>query len=103
MAKISLYIRTSKKAGKVNVRFRLTDGRSDRRLILKRALIYGATSILLYHNHPSGNPEPSSCDIRETETLFEACKLMDIKLVDHIILGDSGYFSFSEAKASSAK
>lgn len=67
----------------------------DIRIILATALKSLATGFIIAHNHPSGKLEPSSADIRVTEKLYEASKLMDIKLVDHIIVTPyTGYFSF---------
>jgi DNA repair protein RadC len=48
------------------------------------------------HNHPSGNPEPSREDQRLTQELRDACKLVDIVLLDHIVIGGNAYFSFAE-------
>lgn len=65
--------------------------------IFKVALLSNAASILLFHNHPSGNPAPSREDISCTRKVAEAGKLLGIKLQDHIILGDNGnYYSFQE-------
>lgn len=69
----------------------------DNRLIIKAALDICATGIILCHNHPSGNPMPGKSDIEMTKTLHRACKLMDIKLLDHIILTPGGeYYSFDQ-------
>lgn len=66
--------------------------------IFKVALLSNAASILLFHNHPSGNPDPSREDIECTRKVSDAGKLLGIKLQDHIILGDNGcYYSFQEA------
>ena len=67
----------------------------DVRLALKEALLAGATCIALCHNHPSGNPKPSLEDDRLTQKLKEAARIMDIKLIDHIILTDHTYFSYA--------
>ncbi len=69
---------------------------STRELFLE-ALRYGAVSILLIHNHPSGDPTPSEEDIQVTEKVRQAGELMEIRLVDHIIIGDQCYLSFAEA------
>lgn len=55
-----------------------------------------AASIILLHNHPGGNPVPSSHDIEVTKRISEVGKLADIPLADHIIIGDNSYFSFRE-------
>ena len=58
------------------------------REIFKRALLCNAKSIILAHNHPSGSAEPSKEDIALTKRAFEAGKIIDINLLDHIIIGD---------------
>jgi DNA repair protein RadC len=68
----------------------------DPRLIFKRALETEAVSIIVCHNHPSGNLKPSKADEILTSKLSEGAKLLDIKLLDHIIVGDNGYFSFAD-------
>lgn len=66
--------------------------------IFKMALLSNAASILLFHNHPSGEPSPSREDIQCTRRIAEAGKLLGIILQDHIILGDNDcYYSFKEA------
>ncbi len=67
----------------------------DIRLILKAALEYGASSIILCHNHPSGNTQPSDADIKITKKIKEGAKLLDIMVLDHIIIGD-GYSSMAD-------
>ncbi len=67
----------------------------DPRLIFKRALEIEAVSLIVCHNHPSGNLQPSKADEILTTKLSEGAKLLDIKLLDHIIVGDNGYFSFA--------
>ena len=61
------------------------------------ALSAEAVSIILVHNHPSGNPQPSEADEELTRQLYLAGKQLDIPLLDHIIIGDNRYFSFKEA------
>lgn len=56
-------------------------------------------SIIMVHNHPSGNPEPSDDDIRFTTRIQEAGELMGVPLIDHVIVSKSGYFSFRDNKA----
>ena len=56
-----------------------------------------AVSIIVMHNHPSGNPMPSKEDILITKRLIEAGKLIGIELLDHIILGDNRYISLKES------
>jgi len=70
---------------------------ADIRLILAVALKSAATGIILAHNHPSGNKQPSIQDKELTIKIHEACKLMDISLLDHlIIVPEGGYYSFKE-------
>lgn len=66
------------------------------REIFLQALRYQAVHILLLHNHPSGDPEPSKQDIAITKIIQEASELLQIPLVDHIIIGDNSYRSFKE-------
>ena len=66
----------------------------DNRIILAVALKCNATSIVLAHNHPSGNLKPSTADLNVTHKLKTACKLLDLELLDHIIITKSGYYSF---------
>jgi len=67
------------------------------RNIIKRALAHDATGIIMVHNHPSGICEPSHSDIKITGAIKEAAKTVNIRVIDHIIVGKSGYFSFVEA------
>ncbi|WP_341814645.1 JAB domain-containing protein [Wolbachia endosymbiont (group A) of Chalcis sispes] len=66
------------------------------REIIKRALLIGSTSIVISHNHPSGDTQPSNSDISLTRQLAEACQSIGIELIDHIIITFSSYFSFKE-------
>lgn len=68
----------------------------DNKIILKRALQNLADSIIIVHNHPSGNLTASQSDIKITESLKEACKILEIALIDHLIIGNNDYFSFAE-------
>ena len=56
-----------------------------------------AGSVIFVHNHPSGDPEPSSADIDSTRRLVEAGELLGIPVIDHIIIGDNCYYSFRES------
>lgn len=69
----------------------------DPRIILKKALEKNATAIILSHNHPSGGLKPSRSDEILTQRIKDAAALLEIKVLDHIIVSDSGYFSFSDA------
>lgn len=66
------------------------------REVFKYAVLSNAACLLVFHNHPSGEAEPSEDDIRMTRQMKEAGELMGIPLVDHIILGDREYVSFAE-------
>ena len=68
------------------------------REVFIEALNAKAVYILLIHNHPSGNPSPSKADIQITLKVVEAGKIIDIKLLDHIIIGDHSYVSLKEQK-----
>ena len=69
---------------------------ADPKLIFKSALEHTASSLVLVHNHPSGNLKPSEADKRLTSQMKKAGQLLEIGLIDHIIFGDTGYFSFAD-------
>jgi DNA repair protein RadC len=66
--------------------------------IFHHALLSPCASIIVAHNHPSGDPTPSDEDIRFTRRIHEAGEVMSISLIDHVIVSSSGYFSFRENK-----
>jgi DNA repair protein RadC len=66
------------------------------REIMKKALRWDASSLIFVHNHPSGDPEPSVSDREITKELFFAANVMQLKVLDHIIIGNSCYFSFAD-------
>lgn len=68
----------------------------DVKIILKNALQKLASGIILAHNHPSGNMQPSDADISVTKKLKEAAKLMEMHILDHIIVGETDYYSFAD-------
>jgi len=68
----------------------------DPKIVLKHALEKLASAIVLCHNHPSGNPHPSSCDDKITNKLRNACQNMDIQFTDHIIFSDNSYYSYAD-------
>ncbi len=68
----------------------------DVREVLRHALLAHATSIVLCHNHPSGNENPSIDDDRITEKMRNAAKTMDITLLDHLIITDGAYYSYAD-------
>jgi DNA repair protein RadC len=69
---------------------------ADPRVILKKALEHDATAIILCHNHPSGGLKPSRADEDLTWKIKEAASYFDIKIVDHIIVSEEGYYSFAD-------
>lgn len=69
---------------------------ADPRIILKKALENDAVSIILCHNHPSGNLKPSNADEMLTNKIKEAARYFDIKVLDHIIVSEEGYYSFAD-------
>lgn len=69
---------------------------ADPRVILRKALEEKATSIVLCHNHPSGNLKPSQADKEITQKIKQAAAFMDIRVLDHIIVSDEGYYSFAD-------
>ena len=69
---------------------------ADPKIIFKNALNLNATCIILGHNHPSGNPRPSEDDRLLTKKLMAGGKLLDIKVTDHIIIGNERYYSFRD-------
>lgn len=74
----------------------MTETAVDVRLLLKHAILQNATVIAMVHNHPSGNRNPSSEDRRLTEKLAQACKMMNIHLLDHVIIAGNSYYSFRD-------
>ena len=66
------------------------------KLIMKTAISYDASSILVGHNHPSGDPSPSEEDIFATKRMIEMSEIADIHLLDHIIVGSDSYISLKE-------
>jgi DNA repair protein RadC len=69
---------------------------ADIRLIMKYAVENSAVSIVVCHNHPSGNVNPGKDDENLTKQISEAGKILNIPMLDHIIVCESGYFSFSD-------
>jgi DNA repair protein RadC len=69
---------------------------ADPRLILKKALEQEATALILCHNHPSGNLKPSQADTALTQKIKTAASYIDIKVMDHVIVSENGYFSFAD-------
>ena len=94
----AIYLDTSKKIIKEKLLFIGTVNFSlvHPREVFKEAYLSGASSIILVHNHPTGNVIPSSNDIETTNKLKEIGELMGIKVIDHIIIGKKKYYSFFE-------
>lgn len=69
---------------------------ADPRVIFQFALLSNATSLILSHNHPSGNLQPSNSDITLTDKIVNAAKYFDIKVLDHIIITDEAHYSFAD-------
>ncbi len=68
----------------------------DVKIIIKHGIEKLASNIVLIHNHPSGNSQPSDNDKKITDKIKEAANLMDISTIDHVIIGDTKYFSFAD-------
>ena len=69
----------------------------DSRLVFAPAIILGASTIIVAHNHPSGQKRPSQQDIHVTKKLVSGARLLDIKVADHLIItGEDGYYSFKD-------
>jgi len=89
------------RANKVIEKFALSRGGvsgtvADGKIIFKRALENLSSSIILAHNHPSGQLKPSQEDIKLTKKIKEAGMLLDISVLDHVIISESGYYSFAD-------
>lgn len=74
----------------------ITGASVDIRELLRHALLAQSTSVALCHNHPSGNVSPSMDDCRLTEKVARACSAVGVRLLDHIIIGNGIYYSFSD-------
>ncbi|MCI5817845.1 MAG: DNA repair protein RadC [Prevotella sp.] len=74
----------------------ITETAVDVRLIVKNALLCNATVVALCHNHPSNNPHPSGDDDNITRRIAEACKIMRLHFLDHLIITDDNYYSYRE-------
>ena len=68
----------------------------DAKVVFKKAVEGGAVYLILAHNHPSGNLAPSPQDLEITRKLVEAGKILSIRILDHLIIGDKGYYSFAD-------
>jgi DNA repair protein RadC len=66
------------------------------REVFKSVILYGAAAVILCHNHPSGDPEPSPEDIEITRRLVQCGEIFGIRMLDHVILGADSIFSFAD-------
>lgn len=74
----------------------LSDTSMDVRVILKHCILNDATTLAVVHNHPSGSIRPSRDDNNITKKIQDACKIMRVYLLDHVIIGDGAYYSYRE-------
>lgn len=74
----------------------LTETSVDIRCVLEKAILNKATALVLCHNHPSGNVRPSRQDDQLTEKMHAACKVMNLRMLDHLIVGDSRFYSYAD-------
>jgi len=89
------------RAGRLIGKETLSSGGTDRtiidnKMVMEAALRYGAHSMILVHNHPSGDPRPSRGDIASTESLKKACSSFGISLLDHVIVCNDCFWSFAD-------
>ena len=89
------------RSNKVINRMKLSQGGisgtvTDVRLAMKKAIEYLASGIIVCHNHPSGNLNPSESDTRITQKIKEAGNILDIQLLDHLIVSEKDYYSFAD-------
>jgi DNA repair protein RadC len=89
------------RSNKVINRMKLSQGGisgtvTDVRIVMKKAIEYLASGIIVCHNHPSGNLNPSESDSKITQKIKDAGSIMDIQLLDHLIISEKDYFSFAD-------
>ena len=89
------------RANKIIRQFNISEGGvsgtiADPKKIFKLALENNASSMVLCHNHPSGNIKPSNADIKLTKDIKNSGELLEIKILDHVIIGDENYYSFAD-------
>ena len=66
----------------------------DMKVVFWEAMKRKSSAIIVFHNHPSGNAEPSDYDIESTKRIYNACKIVGLPLLDHVIVAKDGYYSF---------
>jgi len=71
------------------------------KIITKKAILDNACGVIIIHNHPSGNVQPSKCDVEQTEKLRGGLKFFEICLIDHIIVSDEKFYSFADGSETS--
>jgi DNA repair protein RadC len=96
-----LWMALLNRSGKVIEKTRISQGGTsetiaDLRIILKAAVVHLASGIILCHNHPSGALVPSSADDAMTNKVASSAKLMDLRLLDHIIIAENAYYSYAD-------
>ena len=99
-----VYVLALNSKGKVLGVYQVSKGTVNASILAPReiyiaALMIGAVNIVVVHNHPSGNPEPSSDDINSTKRIADAGNLIGVKLMDHVIIGNDRHYSMKEAGA----
>lgn len=97
----AFYILLLNRANKVIREIMISEGGfsgtvADPKKIFKIALEYNASGLILCHNHPSGNIQPSDADIKLTKKLRSAGEMLDLPVIDHIIIGEENYYSFAD-------
>jgi DNA repair protein RadC len=97
----AFYILLLNRANKVIQSLRVSEGGvsgtvADPKKIFKMALEHNACNIILCHNHPSGNVQPSDTDIKLTRKLKAAGEILDLPVLDHLIIGEENYYSFAD-------
>lgn len=98
LAEENVYLLCANAKNRILGLFEISHGATDYTLmpireIFQKALLCGSTHIFLAHNHPSGDTKPSSEDIRATKRVKEAGEIINVKLADHVIVGDSGRYT----------
>jgi len=74
----------------------LTGVVADPKVVMQHALLFNAASLIMVHNHPSGNLTPSEADNKLTRKMVDSGKMLDLPVVDHLIIGEDKYFSYAD-------